>query len=151
VFGVCSLAFCVFLPAKVFIMATIKRFEDLETWQLAREFANSIYQLTLEEKFSKEYKFKEQLKGSSGSVMDNIAEGFGRGSRLEFINFLGFAKGSLNEPKSQLYRALDYKLIQNEFFEQLYSKAELISAKISSFIIYLNKTEIKGQKFKDRT
>ncbi len=131
-------------------MATITKFEDLEIWQLARAFANSIYKLTIEEKFSKEFKFKEQIKSSSGSVMDNIAEGFGRESRLEFINFLGIAKGSLSESKSQLYRALDSALIPKASFEILYKQADTIAAKIGAFIIYLNKTEIKGQKFKDR-
>lgn len=131
-------------------MATITKFEDLETWQLARAFAKSIFQLTQEDKFSREYKFKEQIKSSSGSVMDNIAEGFGRESRLEFINFLGIAKGSLNESKSQLYRANDCNLISKETFETLYLQADIIAAKISAFIIYLNKSEIKGQKFKDR-
>lgn len=63
-------------------MATINKFEDLEVWQMARKYADSIYKLTLPEKFSKEYKFKDQIKNSSGSVMDNIAEGFGRESRL---------------------------------------------------------------------
>ena len=131
-------------------MATVTRFEDLEVWQMARKFAAAIYQLTLLEKFSREYKLKDQIKDSSGSVMDNIAEGFGRESRLEFINFLGIAKGSLNETKSQLYRSLDYGLINNEVFEVNYQEAELIAAKIGAFMIYLNKSLIKGQKFKDR-
>jgi four helix bundle protein len=131
-------------------VATITKFEDLEIWKLARVFATSIYNLTLEEKFAKEYKFKERIKSSSGSVMDNIAEGFGREIRLEFINFLGIAKGSLNETKSQLYRATDYNLISQEVFDVHYQQAEIIAAKIGAFMIYLNKTEIKGQKFKDR-
>ncbi len=83
--------------------------------------------------------------------MDNIAEGFGRESRLEFINFLGIAKGSLNEAKCQLYRALDQGLIIQEKFEELYNEAEIIAAKIAAFMIYLNKSMIKGKKFKDRT
>lgn len=131
-------------------MATVTKFEELEVWLMARDFAAAIYQLTLEEKFSKEYKLKDQIKGASGSIMDNIAEGFGRESRLEFINFLGIAKGSLNETKSQLYRSLDYNLILKEDFDNFYKKAEMISAKIGAFMIYLNKSQIKGQKFKDR-
>ena len=131
-------------------MSTVKRFEDLEIWQLARKYASSIKQLTLEPQFSKEFKFIDQIKGSSGSVMDNIAEGFGRGSRLEFINFLGIAKGSLDESKSQLYRGMDHNLISKSAFDLHYQIAETISAKIISFIIYLNRTTIKGPKFKDR-
>ena len=131
-------------------MATVLRFEDLEVWQMARKFASSVFELTLQENFSREYKFKDQIKSSSGSVMDNIAEGFGRESRLEFINFLGIAKGSLNETKSQLHRASDQRLISKEKFEELYNDAEIISAKIGAFMIYLNKSLIKGKKFKDR-
>jgi four helix bundle protein len=103
-------------------MATVTKFEELEVWQLARQFAVKIYQITTLENFSKEYKLKDQIKDSSGSVMDNIAEGFGRDSRLEFINFLGYAKGSLNETKSQLYRALDYKLIPQITFDSHYQE-----------------------------
>lgn len=83
--------------------------------------------------------------------MDNIAEGFGRESRLEFINFLGIAKGSLKQTQSQLYRAADYNLITKEVFDINYQEAEIIAAKIGAFMIYLNKSLIKGQKFKDRS
>ncbi len=131
-------------------MATIKKFEDLEISQSARAFAAAIRVLTVEEKFSKEYKFKDQIKDSSASVMDNIAEGFGRESRLEFINFLSIAKGSLYESESQLYRAFDYGLITQDILDSRYSEAEIIAAKISAFMIYLNKTVIRGKNFKDR-
>lgn len=131
-------------------MATIQKFEDLEVWQMARRFALSIFQLTLTDKFLKEYKFKDQIKSSSGSVMDNIAEGFGRESRLEFINFLGIAKGSLYESASQLYRAYDCDFISREILDTHLSEANILSSKIAAFMIYLNKSLIKGQKFKDR-
>ena len=106
--------------------------------------------LTVQDKFTKEYKFKDQIKDSSGSVMDNIAEGFGRESRLEFINFLGIAKGSLYESQSQLYRAFDYGLISEEVRDIHFKEAEIIAAKIAAFMIYLNKSLVKGKKFKDR-
>lgn len=144
------LTFVVCWLSKALIMATIRNFEDLEIWQMARKFSSSIFQLTLESKFSSEYKFKDQIKSSSGSVMDNIAEGFGRESRLEFINFLGVAKGSLCESKSQLYRALDYNLITNELLDMYLNEVDIILSKIAAFMIYLNRTSIKGQKFKDR-
>lgn len=131
-------------------MATIKRFEDLEIWQLSRELAKEIYQLTLKEKFIHEYKLKEQVKASSGSVMDNIAEGFGRGSRLEFINFLSFAKGSADEVKSQLYRIFDYNIINDETFKYFFDKADVLASKIYSFMDYLKTSEHKGLKFKNR-
>ena len=131
-------------------MATINRFEDLEVWQMARELAKEIYKLTQQPNFIHEFKLKEQVKGSSGSIMDNIAEGFGRGSRLEFVQFLSVAKGSADELKSQLYRMSDCNLITEEIFKVNYEKAYILGAKIFAFMEYLNKTEHKGIKFKDR-
>ncbi len=132
-------------------MATIKKFEDLEIWQLSRTLAIEIFDLyTASEQFSKDYKLKDQINGSSGSVMDNIAEGFERNSRNEFVQFLSFSKGSSGEVKSQLYRALDRKYISQEIFEHLYKKAGKIGNKTGAFIKYLNSSEFKGTKFKNR-
>lgn len=131
-------------------MATIRRFEDLEIWQLARELCNTVYTFTKREEFSKDYKLINQINSSSGSVMDNIAEGFDRGGRKEFMNFLGIAKGSAGEVKSQLYRSLDRKYISEKDFQSTYNLADEINRKIHGLISYLNATETKGQKFKNR-
>jgi len=132
-------------------MPTITKFEDLEIWQLARELANEIFETyTKSDEFSKDFKLKDQINSSSGSVMDNIAEGFERSGRNEFINFLSVSKGSAGEVKSQLYRALDRKYISAEKFERLYQKADIIGKKDGAFINYLNSSEHKGQKFKNR-
>ena len=81
-------------------MATITKFEELEIWQLARELTNEIFEMyTSSENFARDFKLRDQINGSSGSVMDNIAEGFERGGRNEFINFLTFSKGSAGEVK----------------------------------------------------
>ena len=82
--------------------------------------------------------------------MSNIAEGFGRGSRLEFVNFLSFSKGSAAEVQSQLYNCLDRKYITATTFEEIYQMIDLLCKKIGCFIIYLNRTEMKGQKFVNR-
>ena len=89
----------------------------------------------------KEFRFAEQIRSSSGAVMDNIAEGF----------CLGISKGELGEIKSQLYRCLDDRYISGEEFLTLYNKADLVSKKIASFMIYLNSSNQKGLKFKDRS
>lgn len=131
-------------------MPTILKFEDLEVWKKARQLSLSVFLLSQKESFLKEYKFKEQIKSAAGSVMDNIAEGFDRASRLEFVNFLGIAKGSCGEVKSQLYRALDQSFIIESEFRTLYDQYEGLSARITAFMNYLNKTDIKGQKFRYR-
>lgn len=131
-------------------MATIQRFADLEIWQLARELCQKAYPLTFEEPIAKDFRYKDQLRGTCGSIMDNIAEGFGRGSKLEFINSLTIAKGEAEELKSQLYRGLDIKYFSEAHFKELYEMTDLIVKKIGAFISYLNKASIKGQKFKER-
>lgn len=84
----------------------VERFEDLEIWQEARDLCKHIFTLTSKEPFSKDYKLRDQIHGSSGSIMDNISEGFGRGGNKEFLQFLFIAKGSCNETRSQGYRAI---------------------------------------------
>ena len=76
--------------------------------------------------------------------MDNIAEGFERGTRAEFIQFLGYSKGSCGEFRLQLYRAVDRKYITQAEFEELFTLSVRISAMIQKFIEYLQKTEVKG-------
>lgn len=95
-------------------MATIHRFEDLEIWQSARVLYNRISDIATILRNKKEFRFAEQMKSSSGSIMDNIAEGFDRSSRLEFLNSLSISKGELGELKSQLYRCLDDKYISED-------------------------------------
>lgn len=132
-------------------MATIKRFEDLEIWQLSRELAADIYKAyTGSESFSKDYSLKDQINRSSGSVMDNIAEGFERNGRNEFLHFLSIAKGSCGEIKSQLHRALDRKYILQPHFDYLCNKADTLAKKIGAFIHYLANTAHRGTKFKTK-
>lgn len=129
-------------------MATIKRFEDLEVWQKARELCNLVYPLTLKDSFARDFKLRDQINGSSGSVMDNIAEGFERDGKGEFKQFLSIAKGSCGEVRSQLYRAIDRNHISQEEFQKCFALVEETSKKLSSFINYLNSSEIRGLKFK---
>jgi four helix bundle protein len=134
-------------------MAIITKFEDLKVWQLARELSKEVYSLTFIEPIKSDFRLKDQMRGSSGSIMDNIAVppgGDERGSKLEFINSPGYSKGEVGELKSQLYRSLDNKYISQEIFDNLYGKANIITKKITAFITYLNASKIKGQKFKNR-
>ena len=149
-FVVCSLWFVVILASQTLPMATIQKFEDLEVWQLARTLSQKIYPLTFEEPISKDFRFKDQIRGTCGSIMDNIAEGFERGSKLEFINSLTIAKGEAGELKSQLYRALDNLYLTTTQFQEFYDLVNSITKKLTVFISYLNKAVFKGQKFKER-
>jgi four helix bundle protein len=129
-------------------MATITRFEDLQLWQQARALAKEIYFLTETPTLMKEFRFKEQIKSSSGSIADNIAEGFEREGTKEFIQFLYIAKGSAGEMRSQLHRAFDANLINESAYNNLIKEATDISTSISNFINYLKKADFKGNKYK---
>jgi len=129
-------------------MATIKRFEDLDIWQLARELCRDINLIITTTTLNKNYKLRDQIDASSGSVMDNIAEGFERDGKNEFRQFLSIAKGSCGETRSQLYRVFDRKYIDTELFEKTKEKTNVLSNKIGVFINYLNKTEYAGTKYK---
>ncbi len=132
-------------------MPTVQRFEDLEIWKKARLLSQKIYPLTFKDPIVTDYRLKDQIRGSLGSIMDNIAEGFERGSQYEFINSLTISKGETGELKSQLYRCLDNKYIEQEIFAECYELANELTKMITSFISYLNKSNIKGQKFKNRS
>jgi four helix bundle protein len=128
-------------------MATFKSFEEIEVWQKARALSSRIYNLTLEGTFSRDYKLRDQINASSGSIMDNIAEGFERDGTREFIQFLSIAKGSSGETRSQLYRALDRGHISEEVFDSLLSEILIINRQLSSLMKYLAGSGMKGNKF----
>ena len=129
-------------------MATIQKFEELTAWQKARELCKEIYFVSHRFPAVESEDIKSQLLSASGSVMDNIAEGFDRGGRKEFSMFLGISKGSAGEVRSQLYRAFDRNYISRQEFEALYSIADEIGKMINGLIYYLNHSDIKGSRYK---
>ncbi len=131
-------------------MATFTRFEEITAWQEARELSKLVYDLLKKPEFKHEYGLKDQMKNSSGSVMDNIAEGYERNGNKEFINFLYISKGSCGELRSQAYRASDQELLNQEEFDKIFQKCLGVSRLISSLIEYLEKSEFKGIKYSHR-
>ncbi|MBP1222821.1 four helix bundle protein [Flavobacterium sp. 1355] len=129
-------------------MGKIQKFEDLDIWRLARLICQQIEFLIQNTNLKTNYALKDQIDRSSGSIMDNIAEGFERNGNREFIQFLSIAKGSAGEVKSQSYRAFDKKLISEEQHLKLNETVELVKNKIGAMMNYLNNCEIKGLKFK---
>jgi four helix bundle protein len=120
-------------------MPTIRRFEDLNIWQSSREIVKIIYNHTNQGGFQKDFGLRDQIRKAVISVMSNIAEGFGAGSDAHFIQFLGFARRSLNETQSQLYIALDLGYITKKEFELVYQKSIDTEKQINAFITYLVK------------
>jgi len=115
----------------------ITRFEEIEGWQLARELSQRIYSVSVSGSFARDFALRDQINRASGSIMDNIAEGFDGGSNAEFARFLAYAQRSCTEVQSQLYRALDRNYIDQRQFDELFEAARHAHAKIGAFIKYL--------------
>lgn len=128
-------------------MTAVSKFEDLEIWQSARLQANGLWQIYTQGTFASDFELRNQISRSSGSVMDNIAEGFERSGNREFINYLLIAKASNGEVRSQLYRAADRMHIIVDQLEELKGKNEILSKKITAFIKYLKESDRKGFRY----
>ena len=118
---------------------TIKRFEDIESWQEARVLAAEIYRVTNGAEFARDFGLKDQIRRASVSVVSNIAEGFEKDTPREFCRYLRIAKGSAGEVRAQLYVALDVGLLCESEFTALYNRVCAISRLLSGFIRYLEK------------
>lgn len=105
--------------------------------ELEAVFCGPIHERSSSGAFARDFALRDQIDRASGSIMDNIAEGFDGGSNAEFARFLSYAQRSCSEVQSQLYRALDGSHIDRVLFDQLYGETALIHAKIGAFIKYL--------------
>lgn len=122
-------------------MTKIERFEDLQSWQKARQLANLVYDLTGRTQFAKDFRLSNQIQGAAGSVMHNIAEGFDSGTNAEFIRFLKMSRRSASEVQSELYLALDRKYINQDELNKAYNLATESKRLINGMIAYLRKSK----------
>jgi four helix bundle protein len=129
-------------------MATFKTFEDIEAWQRSRALTRSIYNVTSQGTFARDFGLRNQIRKASVSIMSNIAEGFERSRTREFIQFLATAKGSAGEVRAQLYVALDQGYVEQAIFDDLSQSIIKISMMLSGLITYLSRTDFKGTKYK---
>ena len=128
-------------------MAEIKRFDDIEAWQRARQLVQAIYEISSLGDFAKDFGLKEQIRRAAVSVMSNIAEGFERGGDKEFLQFLALAKASGGEVRSQLYVALDQNSLNEAQFRSISEQAIQISQLIAGFMRYLQQSDLRGSKY----
>jgi len=118
-------------------MAKVERFEDLKCWQEARVLVKEIYILSENGKLAKDFDTRSQLRRAALSVMNNIAEGFGKYSNKEFIRFLDIANNSASEVKSILYVLIDLNYFPEEELVKLQAKADEVKALSLALIKYL--------------
>jgi len=128
-------------------MATFKRFEDIEAWKLARILSDDIYKLVKSRVFDDDKRLRSQMNGSSGSIMDNIAEGFARGGNAEFKQYLWISKGSSAELRSQLYRCKDRGWVDSDKFNDMYKRADTIEKMIEGLVKHIKASNKKGRKY----
>lgn len=126
-------------------MASVKRFEDLECWQEARNLVRQVYDLTKKKNFSADFELKSQLRRSAVSTMANIAEGFHRNSNKDFMKFLDYSRSSIAETLSHCYVALDQEYIAEPDIGIVKQQADIVWRKVNSLISYLNKHNQSNQ------
>jgi len=130
------------------VVATVKVFENLEIWKLSRVLCDDINSIANNSELIRDYRLYNQIDGSSGSIMDNIAEGFERNGNKEFIQFLSIAKASCEETRSQLYRIFDRKYVTEIEFNKLKKQTIISSKMIGGFKTYLKNSDFQGSKYK---
>ena len=131
-------------------MATFKKFEEIIAWQKARELNKRIGLMVDGGRFQQNYRLINQIEGSAGSIMDNIAEGFERSGNKEFVQFLYVSKGCCGEFRSQLYRARDREYINEKEFNEFYSLSMEVIVMLQKLIDYLANSDLKGPKYKGK-
>lgn len=122
-------------------MNKFNSFEEIISWQKARELNIEIYAITNNSiSFSKDFGLRDQIRRASISITSNIAEGFERQTTKEFIRFLYIAKASAGEVRSQIYVAFDINYITEQEFKDLKMKVKEVSKLISGLLKYLQST-----------
>jgi four helix bundle protein len=118
-------------------MSTIRDFKQLPAWKSARELTNRIYEVSGESAFRRDFALRDQIRRASISAMSNIAEGFERRTTRLFVNFLGQAKASAGEVRSQLVIAFDRGYLDNEAYRELDRLSNEVCRQIRGFSRYL--------------
>jgi four helix bundle protein len=130
------------------LLAKIERFEEIEAWKAARLITKTVYDLSNQGGFSRDFALRDQIRRAAVSIMANIAEGFERGGDKEFLQFLSLAKASCAEVRSHLDVAMDQSYLDAKQLDELLEQAKGVSRMISGFMDYLRKSDYRGSKFR---
>ena len=122
-------------------MPKFSKFEEIQAWKKAHEVTLSVYRITTNGDFAKDFGLKDQIRRASVSIMANIAEGHGRRTNSEFANFLNLSRGSVAEVQSHLYVAHGLGYISQTDFDVLYGQLTEISRMTLSLAQYLRTSD----------
>jgi four helix bundle protein len=120
-------------------VGTIRSFKDIECWQGARALVRCVYLLSRKEHFKKDFDLVSQIRRSAVSSMANVAEGFHRSSKKDFLKYLDYARSSIAETVSHGYVALDQGYISEKEMAELELQADAVWKKMNAFIAYLDR------------
>lgn len=118
-------------------MGTIRRFEEIQAWQTARELTRQVYALSNQGGLARDFGLRDQMRRAAVSIMSNIAEGFESQTQGLFNAYLGRAKASAGELRAQLYVAWDAGYLEEAQFDELFDLAQKCGAQLARFIAYL--------------
>jgi four helix bundle protein len=125
------------------------KYTELEVWQKARFLVKSIYLVTKEFPREELFVLTQQMRRAAISIPSNIAEGLGRNSSKDTLNFLYIASGSANELETQLYLSMDVEYVDNNLFELKLQEIITVKRLLAGFINYFEKLVLKGTKTSD--
>jgi four helix bundle protein len=120
-------------------MTTLKSFEELDCYQVGREFRNLVAKITKRFPANEEHRLKPQLLRAARSVTANIAEGFGRHHHQENLQYCRQARGSLSECLDHLNVALDEGFIDQDCYTDLRNEHQRAARLLNGYIAYLRK------------
>ncbi|MDQ3685538.1 MAG: four helix bundle protein [Acidobacteriota bacterium] len=118
----------------------IESFEELRVWQKGIELVKQVYVLTGEGEFKRDFGLRDQIRRAAVSIPTNIAEGFERASRKEYLLFLKIAKGSAGEVRSLLRVALEVGYLDESSYNQLRDDVMALSRYLSNQIKAIKNT-----------
>jgi four helix bundle protein len=126
-------------------MTRIRTFEDLIVWQKAITFVNQVYMITEVGELKRDFGLKDQLRRAAVSIPTNIAEGFERSSRKEYLLFLNIAKGSAGEVRSLCRVSFDVGYLNRSTYDELREAVLVISRSLFSQIQAIKRAPVRLQ------
>jgi four helix bundle protein len=126
------------------MISRIRTFEDLIVWQKSIAFVKQVYLVTAEGTLRRDFGLRDQLRRAAVSIPTNIAEGFERSSRKEYLLFLNIAKGSAGEVRSLCRVSFDVGYFSQSTYDDLRERSMVISRSLYNQIQAIKRAPVKS-------